>query len=190
MVNERKKRITLTVIRALLTTVTAAYLCWIFSNSLKNAQQSSEASGKVQAVLQAVADKLAGEGKIVISARFIRKSAHFSEFALLSFLVFFTSYSYLCFKPHATAIGLGYAAGVALVCGAADETVQIFAEGRAPSVFDAMIDFSGGVAGAFCALLLFVIVRSIVKKRKARKTGKSGETSENNAEIKGNTENQ
>ncbi|MGN1052216.1 MAG: VanZ family protein [Candidatus Scatosoma sp.] len=114
MAEQRKKRITLAVIRALLTAVTAAYLCWIFSNSLKNAQQSSEASGKVQAVLQAVADKLAGEGKIVISARFIRKAAHFSEFALFSFLVFFTCYSYLCFNPHAAAIGLGCAAGLPL----------------------------------------------------------------------------
>lgn len=169
MVLQRKKRITLGIIRALLTAVTAAYLCWIFSNSLKNAQQSSEASGKVLAAVQAVADTLVGEGKIVISAHFIRKAAHFSEFALFSFLVFFTCCSYLCFKPHAAAIGLACAAGCALVCGAADEIIQIVSEGRAPSVFDAMIDFSGGVAGAFCALLIFVVVKKVVKKRKTRK---------------------
>ncbi|MGN1052215.1 MAG: VanZ family protein [Candidatus Scatosoma sp.] len=78
----------------------------------------------------------------------------------------------------------------ALICGAADETFQFFSEGRAPSVFDAMIDFSGGVAGAFCALLLFVIVKSIAKKRKARKTAAGrGETSESRAEIKEETGN-
>lgn len=162
--NKRKNTIVIIVLRAFLTAVTAAYLCWIFSNSVKTASESSAASGKVQAAVQSVVDKVVGEGKVSVSMYFIRKAAHFSEFALFSFLAVFTCYSYVYHKPHATAIATGCASILALVCGGADEIIQIFSEGRGPSLFDAMIDFLGGVAGAFFALLILVTVKSIAKK--------------------------
>ena len=145
-------------------------MCWIFSNSLKTAPESSAASEKVLVAVQSVIDNVIGEGKVHVSMHFIRKAAHFSEFALFSFLVYFTCCSYLCFKPHAAAVSMACAASLSLLCGCADELLQNFSAGRAPSVFDAMIDFSGGVAGAFCALSVFIIVKSIVKKKRKSKT--------------------
>lgn len=52
------------------------------------------------------------------------------------------------------------AAATTLFCGAADECIQIFADGRGPSVFDAMIDFSGGICGVFVALVVFFLVKT------------------------------
>lgn len=157
-------------------------MCWIFSNSLKTAPESSAASEKVQTVVQSVIDKVAGEGKVNVSMHFIRKAAHFSEFALFSFLVFFTAYSYICFKPYATAISMACAAALALVCGCADEIIQNFSEGRSPGVFDALIDFSGGVAGTFCAALIFIIIKNIAgkirKKRLQKVKSPQGESEE------------
>lgn len=167
--DRRKETIAITVLRALLTAVTAAYLCWIFSNSVKTAPESSAASEKVLAAVQSVADKVLGEGKLNVSMYFIRKAAHFSEFALFAFLAFFTCYSYVFKKPHAAAVSMASAAALALICGGADEIIQIFSEGRGPAVFDAMIDFSGGVAGAFCALLILLIAKSIAKKRRKKR---------------------
>ena len=167
--DRRKETIAITVLRALLTAVTAAYLCWIFSNSVKTAPESSAASEKVLAVVQSLADKVLGEGKLNVSMYFIRKAAHFSEFALFAFLSFFTLYSYVFKKPHAAAVSMASAAALALICGGADEIIQIFSEGRGPAAFDVMIDFSGGVAGAFCALLILLIAKCIAKKRRKKR---------------------
>ena len=167
--NRRKEAIALIVLRALLTAITAAYLCWIFSNSVKTAPESSAASEKVLEAVQTVADKVLGEGKLNVSMYFIRKAAHFCEFALFAFLAFFTSYSYVFKKPHAAAVSMACAAALALLCGGADEIIQIFSEGRGPAAFDVMIDFSGGVAGAFCALLILLIAKSVAKKRRKKR---------------------
>ena len=131
---------------------------WIFSNSLATAAISSAASGKVREAVQKCADFIAGEGKITVSEHFIRKAAHFSEFSLLGFLAYFTYFSYLFSKNKAAPICAFSAAATTLFCGAADECIQIFADGRGPSVFDAMIDFSGGICGVFVALVVFFLV--------------------------------
>lgn len=155
--SEKRKII---ILRAAATIVTFAYLMWIFSNSLATAAISSAASGKVREAVQKCADFIAGEGKITVSEHFIRKAAHFSEFSLLGFLAYFTYFSYLFSKNKAVPICAFSAAATTLFCGAADECIQIFADGRGPSVFDAMIDFSGGICGVFVALVVFFLVKT------------------------------
>ena len=60
-----------------------------------------------------------------------------------------------------TAICAFLAAGTTLAGGAVDECIQIFADGRGPSVFDAMIDFAGGICGVFVALAVFFIAKKV-----------------------------
>lgn len=169
--SENRKKI---ILRAATTVVTLAYLMWIFSNSLATATASGAASGRVRAAVQKCVDFFAGEGKIFVTHHFIRKAAHFSEFALLGFLAYFTYFSYFFAKNKAVPICAFSAAASTLVCGAADECIQIFVDGRGPSVFDAMIDFSGGICGVFVALAVFFIVKKAKKRaKKAEKNHKN-----------------
>lgn len=147
--------------RVFTTLFTLLYLGWIFSNSLATAQQSGAASGKVRDAVQKIVDFFFGKGQICVSHRFIRKAAHFSEFALLGFLAFFMYDTYFSARKKATAICAFLAAGTTLAGGAADECIQIFADGRGPSVFDAMIDFAGGICGVFVALAVFFIAKKV-----------------------------
>ena len=78
---------------AALTLLTAALVCWIFSNSLKDAAASSSQSGAVRAFLQKILDALFS-GSVVLSSHFVRKLAHFSEYALLGAMLFFTYRAY------------------------------------------------------------------------------------------------
>ena len=142
--NDKKRKV---LPRVFTTLFTLLYLGWIFSNSLATAQQSGAASGKVR--------------DACVSHRFIRKAAHFSEFALLGFLAFFMYDTYFSARKKATAICAFLAAGTTLAGGAADECIQIFADGRGPSVFDAMIDFAGGICGVFVALAVFFIAKKV-----------------------------
>lgn len=90
MASEKKK----IILRAVLTTLTGALIGWIFSNSLKNAESSSSQSGAVLRAIQNFFDVLFPGGGIVVSSHFIRKAAHFSEYALLGAMLFFTYRSY------------------------------------------------------------------------------------------------
>ncbi len=156
---EKSEKRKIIILRAAATIVTLAYLMWIFSNSLATAAISSAASGKVREAVQKCVDSIAGEGKITVSGHFIRKAAHFSEFALLGFLSYFTYFTYFFPKNKAVPICAVSAAATTLVCGAADECIQIFVDGRGPSVLDAMIDFSGGICGVFVALAVFFLIK-------------------------------
>ena len=69
--------------------------------------------------------------------------------------------TYFSARKKATAICAFLAAGTTLAGGAADECIQIFADGRGPSVFDAMIDFAGGICGVFVALAVFFIAKKV-----------------------------
>lgn len=164
---KRQKRTCSVVLsRIFLSVFTAAYVCWIFSNSLQNATQSSAASGRVLFALQSCVDFLFGEGNVVLSSRFVRKSAHFCEFALLGFLCFYTLISYFLSSKRQKRICFFAASFCTLLVAAADETIQLFVEGRYASVLDALLDFSGGVCGSAFALLTFWLFLAFKRKRK------------------------
>lgn len=171
--DEAKKRARRIALRIVLTLLTAAYLCWIFSNSLQTAAQSGNFSEKVRVFVQSALDGLFGEGKISVTSHFIRKAAHFSEFALLGFLAYFTLYSYVSGGKRAALLCFFLAALFTLLCGATDESLQFLSAGRAPAVTDALIDFAGGTAGSACAALLFWGVRAACTRR-GRKRRKNG----------------
>lgn len=164
MERESGRKRSIVLLRVILTVLATAYACWIFSNSLKTAAQSTVASNRVQRLVQGVCDAIFGDGKVFVSSLFIRKTAHFCEFALLGFLVFFTVYVYVFRKKQALFYCLFVAAGSALLVGAIDEILQIFTEGRGPSPWDTLLDFSGGVAGDFFALIIYFLVRAIFRK--------------------------
>ncbi len=87
----------------------------------------------------------------------VRKTAHFSIYLLLGFLLFMALWaSGLRFFFAAPLIAAFYAA--------ADELHQIFVAGRSGEIRDVLIDFTGALCGAFLALLITKVVLNLRRK--------------------------
>ncbi len=91
------------------------------------------------------------------SQHVVRKTAHFSIYMLLGFLLFMALWaSGLRFFFAAPLIAAFYAA--------ADELHQIFVAGRSGEIRDVMLDFTGALCGAFLALLITKVVLCLRRK--------------------------
>lgn len=132
----------------------------IFFFSSQNAASSSKTSGSVVRIILSIfvrgfEDMTAKEQRVLIVkwASFIRKAAHFTEFAALGFS--FTTSLILRRSDNlyikSTVFGVLYAAF--------DEMHQLFSVGRACSVFDMMIDTSGYITGLIVSALILYIFR-------------------------------
>jgi VanZ family protein len=99
--------------------------------------------------------------------KFVRKAAHFSEFALLGLLsaclLLYISSALRKLKPWLT---LTTPAVFTLLYAISDEVHQIFS-GRGPRVTDVLIDFAGAVCGI---LLIHGIAYLITRRKKGSKS--------------------
>ena len=134
-------------------------LCWglfIFLNSLQNGTTSTQMSDAVVFRLPGFLSFLDVDALTVL----VRKTAHFSEYALLGGL------ASLAFH-HSGGLRWGNLGNLLFPCllwAVLDEFIQTFVEGRTGLVADVLIDFGGIAAGcAVVALILFLIQR---RKRK------------------------
>ncbi len=130
---------------ALLTLMIAAF---IWSNSCKSGAESGAQSGRVTRFLQSILDP---DGKIPEENfhHFVRKAAHFTEFAALGLC--------LCglFRAIFRVNGSAHFAMpvlLALMVAVADEYIQLFAD-RGSAVADVVLDFSGALFGLTTGLL-------------------------------------
>lgn len=89
---------------------------------------------------------------------FVRKAAHFSAFFLLAGLLQGAcNVTFVRRKRSMWAVGLA-----SLLLASANEFEQVFAQGRGPSVWDVLIDFSGAVLGI---AIVWLIDRLLRKKK-------------------------
>lgn len=115
----------------------------IFSQSLMNGQHSAQESSFVQSLLR----QLLGDG--VISSflyRWIRKVAHFAEYATLG--AAWGGYGHR-FHPSRWWIW-----GAGPVTASVDECLQFLSPGRSPQVRDVLLDCAGYVCGVMLVWLL------------------------------------
>lgn len=128
----------------------SAVMIFIFSMSSANGKESSEMSGSLLA-------KIIEFTGIEISSHFIRKTAHFCEFALLSFLM-----SNAVFATFNNKKAIVYAFPCACLYAVTDELHQLFSDGRACRVTDILIDSSGAFLGTlvFSFIILIYIKHS------------------------------
>lgn len=140
---------------------------FIFYNSIQTAESSSSASKDVVVVVQNVASAVAPDSKLATATgtdydvlhAFVRKMAHFSEFAMLGcFLVW--CWSTYTEKKSRLWIPLVLLIGVAV----SDECLQIFISGRGPQIVDVLTDTLGGVCGGGFALLTVVLGGVLISK--------------------------
>lgn len=130
-----------------------AVMIFIFSMSSANGKESSQMSNSLLL-------KIAEITGIEISSHFIRKAAHFCEFALLSFLI--TNAVFATFiKKKAGIIAFPCACLYAVT----DELHQLFSDGRACSIKDMLIDSSGALLGVVLfSLIILIYVKHIERK--------------------------
>ncbi len=153
--------------------LTLLWLGFIYGNSLKSGTESSEQSGKVQEIVNEVADSVGIEEPI--SERFIRKAAHFTEFAVLGILVCIDLWALgavsLTKRLSFCAPMLLCSVPICFLFASADEILQNFSESRGPSFTDVLIDTSGAAAATLIFIALFVFSYLTYKKHTQKKHG-------------------
>lgn len=138
----------------ILTILIGLNLALIWGNSMMTGLDSEAVSGGLLAFLGRFLPVLLTE----TGHAFLRKAAHFSEFALLGLL--FCGRHALVRKAVPLHL-MGF--GLAVAC--IDETIQIFTPGRASSLIDVWIDTSGFALGLILIFLAYTIKNNIKGER-------------------------
>lgn len=136
--------------KRVLTILIAANLALIWGNSLLPGVSSEAVSGGVLAFLGRFLPMLLTEA----GHTFLRKAAHFSEFALLGLLF---GGRHRLVKGDTPVHLMGF--GLAVAC--IDETIQIFTPDRASSLIDVWIDTSGFALGLVVIFIGYTIYNKI-----------------------------
>lgn len=165
----RGERIKFIFPRVLCVLLTALYICFIFSNSLDNAEKSSRKSSIVKEKVQTVVDAVSPG--TVVQENVIRKIGHFSEFALLGMMTLLCVRIYT--KKYMKHIFIPLF--VSLAAGVTDEMIQLTSSGRSSEVRDVVIDFSGAAAGILLCILCIILYGHIKERRHARIARKGSE---------------
>jgi VanZ family protein len=138
----------------------AAYIAFIFYNSLQTAVVSDDRSLAIAAWLE---PRLNSRGILISTAmlnHYVRKLAHFSEFFGLGLLVTAALFTAPVFRLRF----LNFLIFV-LSIPFADETIQRFVAGRSSQFSDMVIDGSGMLAGGLFCYLLILVIRDIFRRR-------------------------
>lgn len=151
-------------------------ICWalvvacmagIFCFSAQNGEESDSTSGGVTEFILSIfvpsfeeLSQEAQQQKIDSIHSFIRVAAHFSSFALLGFLAYLALDNYEIKHKilYSQVISSGYAIS--------DEIHQYFVPDRAFQISDILVDS----LGAICGILFCLLVKTIIKKIKSKKT--------------------
>ena len=143
--------------RIILTALSILAVGFIWYNSLKNADDSAESSGRIMAFLNGIFDRI---GLPEVSEHIVRKSAHFVEFFTLGGLLSLTALSYTPRIRRA----LLFALSAGLLTAAVDESIQRFSAGRSGEFKDVLLDF----CGVLCASLIVTLVAYLIKRKKEK----------------------
>ena len=121
---------------------------FVFSNSLKNSEESHADSGFFVEIVESVADAIFPDNECDWNYT-VRKGAHLLEFFVLGVFATLLSVCFVKNRRAALCIALLYL----VVIAALDEFIQRFT-GRTSSFTDVLIDLAGGCIGVALVLLL------------------------------------
>ena len=119
--------------------------------------ESDQKSSTVTKIINDVLHVFGIKGEI--PHKFVRKLAHFTEFAILAVFVSIT----LHFSPQK--LSILFSPAICFVCASADEILQNFSEGRGPQFSDVLIDTSGAICGTLAIWVLYLLVSKLTKKK-------------------------
>ena len=139
----------------------------IFSLSSQNAETSSQTSGSV---IESVAEIFypgfsdmteTQQNEIIGAFQFIvRKTAHFTLYAVLGALSFLSVISYRSLKYR---LRIFLSAGICLLYAASDEFHQLLVAGRSGEIRDICIDFCGSLLAITVLAILSRCIKRIYK---------------------------
>lgn len=132
-------------------------VCFIFSNSLEPREVSNDRSNGIVDEIKPIIDPQDTIPRGTFN-HYVRKSAHFLEFAALGFCLMGLTDA-IGRKRHIRRISTALLA--ALLVASTDETLQFFAVERGPGVKDVLIDCSGAACGLALMLLCLKIGKNI-----------------------------
>ncbi|WP_317366599.1 VanZ family protein [uncultured Tyzzerella sp.] len=131
--------------------ITILIISFVFYNSMQNGESSSNTS---TAVLMFVNNLINTIGlNFQVSGHFIRKLAHFIEFFALGIFLMLT---FEAFTNRLFSI-IGFPMFFSIFIPVIDEFIQIYSPGRASSVKDVLLDFSGAILGVLLVFTSFII---------------------------------
>lgn len=142
----------------------------IYGNSMQTGVSSGGLSRSVTHALNSFLSLISPS--LTVSELFVRKAAHFLEFAGLSALI--SALIFTCFigraggiaKENTSRISLVFlSAPLAALVAIGDETIQLFVDGRVGSPVDVAIDSCGALSAAVTAFLVLLLARNIGKRR-------------------------
>ena len=139
-------------------TITILCTLFIYSNSLMSGAVSALHSDFVLSVIHRLAVRI-GRNPDRITSLFVRKSAHFLQFAVLGFFATMTARVWYDGLKNRVFMILFWGLFVSVT----DEFLQRFVEGRVGSVNDIVIDFAGYTAGTVSCLILIFIYNQMIK---------------------------
>lgn len=126
--------------------LTVLAIAFIFGQSIMDRSASEQESGRVFQLLLSMIRGVGFEPDLDALHMFIRKAAHFAEFAILG----------ICVGSYALNLGylhermyLAMPAWLTLAVAVCDELIQSFS-GRASMVTDIVLDYAGALVGLLC----------------------------------------
>ena len=134
---------------------------FIFSNSLDTRDTSNQKSNAIVDEVKPIVDPQDTIPRGTFN-HYVRKSAHFLEFAALGFCLMGLSDA-ISRKRRIPRVPAALLA--ALLVASTDETLQFFAVERGPGIKDVLIDFFGAACGLVLMLLCLNIWKSIRKNQ-------------------------
>lgn len=129
--------------RMIWTVAAVAYVCFIFSNSMTPAVESSRQSSSVLLMVHMAIASM-GFSAEWITEHLIRKCAHFAEYFLLGIIMGQSLDSYGMKRERRVFLHIITGFIVPFL----DETIQIFVAGRSSQVSDVWLDCAGVFAGS------------------------------------------
>ncbi len=135
---------------------TVFWCAFIFSNSLKPAEESGKQSRGVSQVIEETVRKVKPDFEL--PQKLVRKSAHFIEYFIYGILLSLSRF----FRPKKNSDFITGVFLAGLITALFDETLQLFSYGRASAVVDVWIDFSAIIVSC----LLFCVFYHFIRRRK------------------------
>lgn len=154
--------------RVILILLVVGWCCVIFSFSAEDSEESSRTSG---AIIATVCEWIVPEfgdfqgeqrQEFIDDLQFaVRKSAHFTAYAILGFLSWFALYGIKKGYRYACAVGFSF------LYACSDEIHQLFVPGRSGEFRDVLIDTAGAILGALIGLGFTALALKINRKKKS-----------------------
>lgn len=149
--SEKKRR----VLSTMLICLCIATVAFIWGNSMLGSKASSNVSNSVLGALDPIIRRF---GIVSKDDLWLRKLAHFTEFAALGAELLFLA----AVRRRLGLQAASNCAFTALLAALTDETIQLIS-GRNSQVLDVLLDFSGALTG----ILIAWLICRLIKKRRA-----------------------